>query len=227
MFIPKHVAIIMDGNGRWAKKRFLPRTFGHKQGVKTVKKIIIAANNFGIENLTLYAFSTENWKRPKKEIDVLLLLLNKFIKEELVEIDRLNIKLKVIGDISKFNNNIIKDIDFACNTTSKNKGLKLNIALNYGGRQELMYVFEKMLILNIKKPTEKIISSLLYTGGQPDPDLLIRTSGEFRLSNFLLWQLAYSEIYVTEKLWPDFTEQDLKNAIIKFRERKRRFGNCD
>ncbi|MDR1928940.1 MAG: isoprenyl transferase [Endomicrobium sp.] len=222
--IPTHVAIIMDGNGRWAKKRSLPRILGYKQGIKTVKKIIEAANSFGIEILTLYTFSTDNWKRPSTEIKVLLTLLREFIKKELIKLNNYKIKLRILGDLSKFPKSVIIDVENACKTTSKNTGLKLNIALNYGGRQELLRAFEKMLAYGIKKPTEEIVSSFLYTAGQSDPDLLIRTSGELRLSNFFLWQIAYSEIYVTSKLWPDFTKCDFKNAIIDFQKRERRFG---
>ncbi|GHT38745.1 isoprenyl transferase [Endomicrobiia bacterium] len=226
--IPRHVAIIMDGNGRWAKKRSLPRVFGHKQGVKTVKKIVKAADSIGIKIFTIYAFSTENWKRPQFEIDVLFSLLRQFIKKDLKELSGCGVKLRILGDLSKFPENIIKEIKAACKIMSKNTGLELNIALNYGARQELIRAFKKMAKQGIKKPTEEIVSSLLYTNGQADPDLLIRTSGEFRVSNFLLWQIAYSEIYVTDKLWPDFTQHDLKEAVAEFQRRERRFGGiCD
>jgi undecaprenyl diphosphate synthase len=214
----------MDGNGRWAKKRALPRVFGHKQGVKTVKKIVKAASNLGIKVLTLYAFSTENWKRPQSEINLLFSLLMKFIKKELKELNDFDIRLRILGDLSKFPENIKNEIDRVCEITSKNTGFELNIALNYGARQELIRAFEEMSKQGIKKPTEEIVSSFLYTNGQPDPDLLIRTSGEFRISNFLLWQIAYSEIYITNKLWPDFTQQDLEAAISEFQKRERRFG---
>jgi undecaprenyl diphosphate synthase len=214
----------MDGNGRWAKKRSLPRAFGHKQGAKTVKKIVKAASTFGIKVLTLYAFSAENWKRPQIEIKTLLSLLKQFLKKELKELDSSDVKLKIVGDLSKFPQNIKTEIESTCKITSKNTGLELNIALNYGSRQELMCAFEKMSKQGIKKFTERLVSSFLYTAGQPDPDLLIRTSGEFRISNFLLWQIAYSEIYITDKLWPDFTPKDLKVAITEFQSRERRFG---
>ncbi|GHT51440.1 isoprenyl transferase [Endomicrobiia bacterium] len=226
--IPRHVAIIMDGNGRWAKKRSLPRVFGHEQGVKTVKKIVKAADSIGIKILTIYAFSTENWKRPRSEIEVLFSLLQQFIKKDLKELSGCGVKLRILGDLSKFPENIIKEIKDACKIMSKNTGLELNIALNYGARQELIRAFEEMSKQGIKKPTEEIVSSLLYTNGQADPDLLIRTSGEFRISNFLLWQIAYSEIYVTDKLWPDFTQHDLEEAVVEFQRRERRFGGiCD
>jgi undecaprenyl diphosphate synthase len=214
----------MDGNGRWAKRRSLPRAFGHKEGVKVVKKIVKVADSLGIKILTLYAFSTENWKRPHSEIKFLFSLIKQFIKKELEELNNSGVKLRILGDLSKFPKNIIKEIEYACCITSKNIGLELNIALNYGARQELIHAFEEMYSQGIKKITEKMVSSFLYTAGQRDPDLVIRTSGEFRISNFLLWQIAYSEIYITDKLWPDFTENDLKQAVVTFQKRKRRFG---
>jgi undecaprenyl diphosphate synthase len=214
----------MDGNGRWAEKRSLPRVFGHKRGVETVKKIVKAANSLGIRILTLYAFSTENWKRPQSEIKELFSLIMQFIKEELKELNNSGIKLRILGDLSKFPEDIRTEVENASRITSQNTGLELNIALNYGARQELIYAFEEMSKQNIKKPTEEIISSFLYTAGQSDPDLFIRTSGEFRISNFLLWQIAYSEIYVTDKLWPDFTQRDLETAVSEFQKRERRFG---
>jgi undecaprenyl diphosphate synthase len=222
--IPAHVAIIMDGNGRWAKKRALPRIFGHKQGVKTIKKIVKAASSLGIKVLTLYAFSTENWKRPKSEIKALMVLLKYFLSKEVDELNKEGVKLRALGDLSKFSEDIKIEIKKACDLTCNNTGLNLNIALNYGARQEILQAFEKMLKQGIKKPTEAILSSFLYTAGQPDPDLLIRTSGEFRISNFLLWQIAYSEIYIVDKLWPDFSKKDLESAIINFQRRQRRFG---
>ncbi|MDR0723704.1 MAG: isoprenyl transferase [Endomicrobium sp.] len=218
------MAIIMDGNGRWAKKKSLPRAFGHKQGVKTVKKIVKAANSLGVKVLTLYAFSTENWKRPESEIRALMVLLKYFLSKEIDELDRENVNIKILGDLSKFSEDIKIEVEKACKLTSDNTGLKLNIALNYGARQEILQAYEKMLKQGIKKPTEEVLSSFLYTAGLPDPDLLIRTSGEFRVSNFLLWQIAYSEIYIVDKLWPDFTAQDFEIAIKNFQNRQRRFG---
>ncbi|MDR1511237.1 MAG: isoprenyl transferase [Endomicrobium sp.] len=222
--IPGHVAIIMDGNGRWAKKKYLPRIFGHRQGVETIKEIVKAANGLGIKILTLYAFSTENWKRPQGEIKSLFSIIGQFIKEELKELNDLGIRLRILGDLSKFSESVRSEIENACAVTSQNAKFELNIALNYGARQELIRAFEMMSEQGIKRPTEEVVSSFLYTCGQPDPDLLIRTSGEFRLSNFLLWQIAYSEIYVTNKLWPDFSRDDLKTAIAAFQKRRRRFG---
>jgi undecaprenyl diphosphate synthase len=214
----------MDGNGRWAKQRSLPRVFGHRQGVKTVKKIVKSAGRLGVKVLTLYAFSTENWRRPKIEIEALFSLLSQFIKKDLKELRDSGVKLRIIGDLSKTPQDLKSEIVSACKATEKNTDLNLNIALNYGARQEIVKAFEDMLKQGIKKPTEEIVSSFLYTAGQPDPDLLIRTSGEFRISNFLLWQIAYSEIYVTDKLWPEFTPKDLEAAISEFQKRERRFG---
>jgi undecaprenyl diphosphate synthase len=214
----------MDGNGRWAKNRSLPRVFGHRRGVENVKEIVKAADGLGIEILTIYAFSAQNWKRPQAEIKALISLLRQFMKKDLKELHSNRVKLRILGDLSKFNENIIKEIENACKITSKNTGLELNIALNYGAREELIRAFWEMSKQGIKKPTEEIVSSFLYTSGQTDPDLLIRTSGELRISNFLLWQIAYSEIYVTNKLWPDFTRHDLEDAIAEFQRRQRRFG---
>jgi undecaprenyl diphosphate synthase len=217
----------MDGNGRWAKMRNLPRIFGHRQGVKTVKKIVQAAGSLGIEVLTLYAFSSENWKRPESEIKGLLALLSKFISKELKELNEKGIKLRILGDLSKFPPKTISEVSNACKTTSKNKGLQLNIALNYGARQELISAFTQMQQKGIKNPSEAVVSSFLYTKNQPDPDLVIRTSGQLRLSNFLLWQIAYAEIHITPKFWPEFTEEDLKFAIEEFKKRERRFGGLE
>ncbi len=222
--LPRHIAIIMDGNGRWAKKKSLPRVFGHKQGVKTVKSVVKAADSLGIKVLTLYAFSTENWKRPQTEIKALFSLLLQFLKKELKELHANGVKLRILGDISKFPDNIQKEIEKVRGLTAENKGLELNIALNYGSRQEIIRAFGKIAEKGIKNPTEEDISEYLYTAGQPDPDLLIRTSGEMRISNFLLWQIAYSEIYVTEKLWPDFSKKDLEDAVTDYQKRERRFG---
>jgi undecaprenyl diphosphate synthase len=214
----------MDGNGRWAKKRALPRSFGHKAGVKAVKDIVKAANVLGVRFLTLYAFSTENWKRPKKEIKLLFSLISNFLKKELEQLNRAGVVLRILGDLSKFDKKLKSEIENACEITSKNSGLQLNIALNYGARQEILQAFNKMLKDGVAEASEENLPEFLYTKGQPDPDLLIRTSGEFRISNFLLWQIAYTEIYITDKLWPDFKKQDLEKAIDEFNRRKRRFG---
>ena len=222
--LPTHVAVIMDGNGRWAKKRALPRIFGHKQGVKTVRNIVKAASKLGIKVLTLYAFSTENWKRPKSEVKALFAMLVKFIKKDFQEFSEAGVRLRILGDLSKFPKDVKDAVLKVLKETKDNKGLELNIALNYGAREEILRAFSEMSKKGIKKPTEKDLSSFLYTAGQPDPDLLIRTSGEYRISNFLLWQIAYSEIYITNKLWPDFTAKDLEKAIKEYQTRERRFG---
>jgi undecaprenyl diphosphate synthase len=214
----------MDGNGRWAKRRYLPRVFGHKQGVKTVKSIVKAADSLGIKVLTLYAFSTENWKRPQDEIDALFNLLLVFLKKEFDELNEKGVKLRILGDILKFPQNVQNEIKKVCKASSENCGLQLNIALNYGSRQEILRAYENMRKEGVENPTEEQFSSFLYTQGQPDPDLLIRTSGEMRLSNFMLWQMAYGEIYITDKFWPDFTKEDLKKAVEEYNKRDRRFG---
>jgi undecaprenyl diphosphate synthase len=217
----------MDGNGRWAVKQSLPRIWGHKRGIETVKTIVQVADTIGIKILTLYAFSTENWKRPKIEIDSLLSLLVQFLKNETNKFIKAGIRLRILGDLSKFPQEIRDELNKVCMFMAKNTRFELNIALNYGARQELVHAFKEMLKHGIKNPTEQTISSFLYTAGQPDPDLLIRTSGELRISNFLLWQIAYSEIYVTDTLWPDFTENDLRIAISEFQKRERRFGGVN
>jgi undecaprenyl diphosphate synthase len=216
----------MDGNRRWAEKKSLPRVFGHRHGVKAVKRIVKAANSLGIKFLTLYAFSSENWERSQTEIKSLFSLLMQFLKKESKELMDSGVRLKILGDLSRFPKNIRTKISEICEVSSKNTGLALNVALNYGARQEIVRAFKEMLKQEIKNPTEDVVSSFLYTAGQPDPDLLIRTSGEFRISNFLLWQIAYSEIYVTNKMWPDFTRTDLEDAIAEFQKRERRFGGA-
>ncbi|MDR3048417.1 MAG: isoprenyl transferase [Elusimicrobiota bacterium] len=225
--IPRHIAIIMDGNGRWAKKRFLPRVLGHRQGAQVVKDIVKACQKLKIEILSLYAFSTENWKRPEEEISALFDILLTFIKKDFQEFVQNNVKLRILGDLSRFPETVRKEINEVLKATSQNTGLQVNIALNYGARQELLRAFKNLNKKNIKVPNEEDISNELYTAGQPDPDLLIRTSGEMRVSNFLLWQIAYSEIYITQKLWPDFSQKDLEEAIIDFQKRQRRFGGLE
>ncbi|MDR2860832.1 MAG: isoprenyl transferase [Elusimicrobiota bacterium] len=222
--IPSHIAIIMDGNGRWAKSRLLPRSAGHKAGVKTVKDIVRAAKGFNIKVLTLYAFSTENWKRPESEVSFLFSLLLFFIKRDFNELLEEGVKLRILGDITEFPKELQNEINKSVKESAANKDIELNIALNYGARQEIIYAFKELVQKGITNPTQEDISSLLYTSGQPDPDLIIRTSGEFRLSNFLLWQAAYSEIYITDKFWPDFMKDDLEAAICEFQKRERRFG---
>lgn len=228
--IPKHIAIIMDGNGRWATNRSLPRQLGHQEGMKRVVEIVECSKELGIENLTLYAFSTENWKRPKIEVEALMNLLVLFIRNELEKIHKNDVKIKVLGDISKLPSLAQKEVTRAIDKTSDNKSMTLNIALNYGGRQELVEATKSILrdqklgIINIDDIDEDTISNYLYTKNQPDPDLIIRPSGELRLSNFLIYQSAYSEFYFSNILWPDFQKRDLYNAIIDFQKRNRRFG---
>lgn len=228
--IPKHVAIIMDGNGRWARSRGLPKLMGHRAGVESVKKVVSACLKFGIKYLTLYAFSTENWNRPKEEITELFNLLENFIDKEVDLLKKNNVRLNIIGERERLNHVLRKKIEESEGLTKDNTGLLLNIALSYGSREEIVRA-AKVLAENIKEDKmhlsdidEKIFSEYLYTKNQPDPDLLIRTSGEMRLSNFLLWQLSYAEIYVTPKLWPDFGEADLEEAIKEYQRRQRRFG---
>ena len=227
--LPKHIAIIMDGNGRWAKKRGLERFEGHKAGIKSVRETVETAARLGIKYLTLYAFSVENWKRPKKEISQLMGLLKKYIKEELPTLQKNNIRLRTIGRISQLDLSVRKLINHAEAKTSKNSVLNLNIALNYGGRVEIVDAFRKILNSfngNIKPEEidENLISKNMYLPDTPDPDLLIRTSGEMRISNFLIWEIAYTELYFTKVLWPDFNKRELFLAIKDFQNRERRFG---
>jgi len=225
MNIPKHIAIIMDGNGRWAKKRGLPRLYGHRAGMNSVREAVKAADDLGVKVLTLYAFSTENWNRPKTEVKGLFSLLKLFLKKELGELHRKNVKINIIGRISELPADIIKLVKEAMEKTSSNTGLVFNIALNYGGRQEIIDAVNKIISEDShKKVNEKVFEKYLYTAGLPEPDLIIRTSGESRISNFLLWQSAYSEFYSTDVLWPDFRKENLSQAISEFNKRNRRFG---
>ena len=221
----KHIAIIMDGNGRWAKKRGLPREVGHSYGAETFRKIIDYCARIGLKTLTVYAFSTENWKRPQKEVDSIMTLLSKYISEFERKIDKYDCSLKFIGDISVFDKDL-KDRIVALEEKSKNNKLILNIAFNYGGRNELIYAARKLVEKN-QEITEESLSQELYTAHCGDPDLIIRTGGDLRISNFLLWQAAYSELYFTDVLWPDFNEKELDLAIESFYSRKRRFGGLD
>ena len=219
----KHVAIIMDGNGRWGLKHKRSRNFGHKAGLKTVEKIIKTSIKNKIKYLTLYAFSTENWKRPKNEVNFLFDLLENFLINKISELDKQNIKLKILGR-KKFSKKLTKLLNYSEKKTSKNKTLQINLALNYGSKNELVDTFN-LINKNKKKINEKIISKHLFTKDIPDPDLLIRTGNTRRLSNFLLWQIAYSEIFFEKKLWPDFTEIDYIRILKKFKKIKRNFGN--
>ena len=232
--LPKHIAIIMDGNGRWAERRHLPRVAGHRAGVKSAREVIETCARLKIQALTLYAFSLENWRRPKAEIDFLMRLLREYLRKELPVIHKNNIRLLVIGRPEQLPSEVQRDVARAMEQTAGNTGMRLAVALNYGGRAELVDAFRaileryKLVQGNGAGPgfrvDEETIAEHLYTAGLPDPDLLIRTSGEMRVSNFLLWQIAYAEIYVTETLWPDFTRAHLLEALLDFEKRERRYG---
>lgn len=228
--VPNHIAIIMDGNGRWAKSRFLPRTAGHKAGVETIRKVLKECQRLGIKHLTLYAFSTENWKRPKIEVDTLMNLLTAYLKSEVKELHSNNVKISTVGDIEKLPSDCIKQLEYAKELTKDNTGVNLNLALNYGSRYDIKNAmidiakdvkYGKIKVENID---EDLISNYLSTKSIIDPDLIIRTSGEQRLSNFLLWESAYTEFYFTDIHWPDFNEKELQKAIYEYQNRDRRFG---
>lgn len=227
--IPGHIAIIMDGNGRWAEMRKLPRAAGHRAGIEAVQDVIESAARLGVEVLTLYAFSIENWKRPKKEVHTLMTLLKEYTRRELNNVSRNNIKFRAIGRIRELEESVRSELERAMEDTKDNTGMLLNVALNYSGRAELVDTFNR-LFLELKRNgntapvDEKLISKFLYTSGVSDPDLLIRTSGEMRISNFLLWQIAYSEIYITSTFWPDFRRRHLLEAILEYQQRDRRYG---
>ncbi len=228
--LPKHIAIIMDGNRRWAKEKGLDTKLGHKEGAENLKRIAKYANKIGIKYLTVYAFSTENWKRTKEEVGALMLLLQKYVEEFLNDKNLDNIKLNILGDISKLDVSLQKSIEKIVNKTKENTGLTLNIAFNYGGRDEIVKAIKKIAKkveekeISIDDINEDLVSNNLYTAGQPEPDLLIRPGGEQRISNYLLWQLAYTEFLFTQKYWPDFSESDLDEAISIFIKRNRKFG---
>ncbi|NLB87673.1 MAG: isoprenyl transferase [Syntrophomonadaceae bacterium] len=228
--LPKHIAIIMDGNGRWAEKKFMPRTMGHRAGMSSLKKVVTAASNLNIPILTVFAFSTENWKRPVEEVDYLMNLLVEYLRKELDELHENNIRINMLGNLKTLPEFCQREIVAAIEKTANNKGMLFNIALNYGARDEMLsgvkMLIEKVLSneLSAENITEEIFTSLLYTKNIPDPDLLIRTAGEKRISNFLLWQIAYTELWFTDVLWPDFTEKDLWQAIYEYQQRDRRFG---
>ncbi|MFN8005883.1 MAG: isoprenyl transferase [Terriglobia bacterium] len=228
--IPRHIAIIMDGNGRWAQKRRLPRVAGHRAGIVSVRETVETAARLKVQVLTLYAFSVENWKRPAKEVSTLMSLLKEFLRKELKTLMQNNIRFATLGRIGELDPEIQKELEMTRAKTAGNDGMLFNVALNYGGRAELVDAFKTLLE---KSPngkgrpldiTEESIAACLYTAGLPDPDLMIRTSGELRVSNFLLWQIAYSEIWVTETLWPDFRKKDFFEAIIAYQKRERRYG---
>ncbi len=228
--IPNHIAIIMDGNGRWAKQRKRPRVFGHNEGINSVRAITEECGKLGVNYLTLYTFSTENWSRPKDEVTALMRLLLKTIRKEIDKLNKNNVKLSLIGHTSDLPEKSLKALMDGADSTRNNTGLNLNLALSYSSRQEILDAVKNISTeikhgnYDINNIDEKLFSEHLYTGNKPDPDLLIRTSGEMRLSNFLLWQLAYSEIYVTPVLWPDFRNMELFDAIIDYQKRERRFG---
>jgi undecaprenyl diphosphate synthase len=231
--LPQHVAVIMDGNGRWAQRRHLPRIAGHRAGVKAAREIIESCARLRLSYLTLYAFSLENWRRPQAEVDFLMRLLREYLKRELPTIHKNNIRLLVIGRSEQLPEAVRKDIEQGMRMTARNTGMKLVVALNYGGRAELVDAFNAMLEqvrsngMSAFQADEQTVSEHLYTAGLPDPDLLIRTSGEMRVSNFLLWQIAYAEIYVTETLWPDFSRARLLEALVDFQKRERRYGGLN
>lgn len=225
--LPRHVAVIMDGNGRWARERRLPRVAGHRAGIDSVREIIEISARLGLQVLTLYAFSVENWKRPQPEVRTLMNLLKEYLKRELGRLADANIRFLAIGRVEELAPSVRRELERAMDQTSGNDGMLLNVALNYGGRAELVDTFNRLLEQqngHRTKVTEELISGSLYTAGIPDPDLLIRTSGEMRLSNFLLWQIAYSEIYVTPTYWPDFRRRHLFEAILDYQRRDRRYG---
>jgi undecaprenyl diphosphate synthase len=228
--LPKHIAIIMDGNGRWAKKRNIERIVGHQKGIESAREIVKFCREAEIKVLTLYAFSIENWRRPKKEVQALMNLLKKYILKESKELLKNNIRLKVIGNIEDMPPSVARILNETVEKTKTCSGMIVNLALSYGGRDEIIRAIKKM-VKEVKQGslkeddiTEEIFSNYLFTKDLPDPDLLIRTSGEMRLSNFLLWQMAYTEIYVTEILWPDFKREDMVRALINYQSRERRFG---
>ena len=228
--IPEHTAIIMDGNGRWAEQKGMSRIFGHQNGVAAVKKIVEAANKFNIKYLTLFTFSIENWDRPQNEVDTLMSLLVQTLKEEFEDIFRNNIKLNAIGELDTLPDNVRDELYSIIDSTKNNSGMTLTLALSYGGKQEIFKAVKEISdkvkndIISLDNFDDSLINDHLYTRDLPDVDLLIRTSGEQRISNFLLWQIAYAELYFTDIYWPDFTEEDLEKAIVEYQNRERRFG---
>jgi undecaprenyl diphosphate synthase len=229
--LPAHIAIIMDGNGRWAGRRLLPRVAGHKAGIGPVRCAVETCARLGIKVLTLYAFSVENWKRPRHEVETLWRLLRYYLRQELPDLQKNDIRLQAIGRLEALPAEVRRELDAVIEATAPNRGLLVNLAINYGGRAEIVDAVNTILdmarlegSLNSLKIDEDLIATSLYTASCPDPDLLIRTSGEMRISNFLLWQIAYAELYVTETLWPDFTRTDLLQAVLEYQKRDRRYG---
>jgi undecaprenyl diphosphate synthase len=224
--LPAHVAIIMDGNGRWAAQRHLPRVEGHRAGIDSVRDVVETSARLGIGVLTLYAFSVENWKRPRAEVNTLMMLLKRYIRLELSTLLKNNIRFKVIGRAEELSPDVQRELEIGVRQTEHNTGMQFNIALNYGGRAEIVDAARRAMAAGISPDDldERRFGEFLYTAGQPDPDLLIRTSGEMRVSNFLLWQIAYAEIWVTETLWPDFRRRDLLESVLAYQKRDRRYG---
>jgi undecaprenyl diphosphate synthase len=231
--LPAHIAIIMDGNGRWARKRGLPRVAGHRAGIGAVREVVEGSAELGIPVLTLYAFSVENWKRPRAEVSTLMGLLKEYLNKELENIHRNNIRFRTIGRVDELDPTVRTELEKGIERTSTNTGMTFNVALNYGGRAEIVDAVNRLLRNGGREAaanggiSENDFAKYLYTAGQPDPDLLIRTSGELRISNFLLWQIAYAEIWVTDTLWPDFDKRHLYEAIIAFQKRERRYGGLE
>ena len=224
--IPQHIAVIMDGNGRWAKKRFLPRIAGHKEGAESVRVVLRTCAELGVKYLTVYAFSTENWSRPKGEVSFLMGLFSRMIERELEELNKSGVKLQFLGRLNKFPADLRKKMNAAMELTAENKKITLSVLVNYGGRAEIVDAFRQMTNdkLSNEQISENSINNYLYTRDLPDPDLLIRTANEMRVSNFLLWQIAYAEIYITPTFWPDFRKKQLIEAVEAYQKRERRFG---
>lgn len=222
--LPHHIGIIMDGNGRWAKKRMQPRMFGHRAGAKAIRQVVELGVELKLKLITFYAFSTENWNRPKDEVQGLLKLLKEFLIDEIPELNEQNIFVDFIGSEQGLDPQYMAEIRALAAQTHDNTGLRVNIAFNYGGRLEIVEAIKKLSIIQIKKLNPDNFGDYLYTAGQPDPDLIIRTSGEYRLSNFLIWQAAYAELYITDTLWPDFNKEEFATALLNFQKRNRRFG---
>ena len=227
--LPAHVAVIMDGNGRWAAQRHLPRVEGHRAGIESVRDVVEGSARLGIQVLTLYAFSVENWKRPAAEVSTLMMLLKRYLRSELNTLLGNNIRFKVVGRVEELARDVQRELRDAEDKTAANTGMQFNIALNYGGRAEIVEAARRLLVEGVPPDQldETRFASYLYTAGQPDPDLLIRTSGEMRVSNFLLWQIAYAEIWVTDTLWPDFRQRHLLEAIVAYQKRERRYGGIN
>jgi undecaprenyl diphosphate synthase len=227
--LPSHIAVIMDGNGRWAAQRHLPRVEGHRAGIESVRAVVEGSARLGIQVLTLYAFSVENWKRPATEVSTLMMLLKRYLRSELNTLLRNNIRFKVVGRVEELARDVQRELRDAEAKTATNGGMQFNIALNYGGRAEIVEAAKRIVADGLAQDQidEARFASYLYTAGQPDPDLLIRTSGEMRVSNFLLWQIAYAEIWVTDTLWPDFRLRHLLEAIVAYQKRDRRYGGIN